>query len=164
MRSLALAAALLLAAMPPWIHDGSLIVMLSVLAAALMLGGLLGPSLLAAAAGGALALAAYALALWSSSAAPGLLDALAIGIALVLMLDAADFARTFRGAEISPDVIRIVRRSWIASAALGAAAVIGLAWVVALADLGAPPVARPLLAGAGAFLALAAALLLLTRR
>ncbi|MSP50639.1 MAG: hypothetical protein EXQ95_15110 [Alphaproteobacteria bacterium] len=155
---LAVMAALALAAIPPWIDDAAAVVALAVPAGAILLWSAVRPSLAAAAAGGALALAAYALALWSSQASPGLLDALAVGVALVLVVETTDFARTFRGAEVAPAIVAAVHRGWAAAAVLGAIGVILLAGAVSLADLGAPPVFRPLLAGAGALLALAAVL------
>ncbi|MBM3547343.1 MAG: hypothetical protein FJX54_10335 [Alphaproteobacteria bacterium] len=163
MRYLALAAALLLAATPIRLHDGGFIVTLSVLGAALMLSGIMMRSLMSAAVGGALALFAYAGALWWTASEPGAFEAILLSLALMLVIDAADLGRSLGGAEISAAALRLFHLGWVVTALIGAGVALGLAGIVALADLGAPPVMRPILAGAGGFLALAAALLLLRK-
>jgi len=163
MRYVAIAAAVLLAALPVYHDDGGFIVTLSTVAAVSMIVGIFQRSLLAAAGGGGLALLAYVAALWWTGATPGLLEPMLFGIALMLAIDAADLGRSLGGAEISAAVLRLLQRRWIVSALLGAGAVVGLAGLMALADPGAPPVMRPLLAGIGGFLALIATLLLLKR-
>ena len=164
MTPLPLIAVALLAVIPPWIHASQTVVVVSLVGGLLLLAGLFRPSLVAAAAGGGVQLLAYAIAVASAGATPGLLDALAVGVALVLAIDAADFARSLNGAEVSPAVAQTVGRNRAFAALLGTAAVVGLAALVGLVDLGAPPVFRPLLTGLGGLLALAAALTALKRR
>jgi hypothetical protein len=164
MRSiLAALAALVLAAIPPAIHASTGFGAVSLLAAMLMLGGLWWTSMLAAATGVALALCAYAAALVASQAPPGVVDAVAIGVALVFVIDAAHAAVSLRGAAMAPGVVAAMGRGQLATALLGGAAAIALAAAASLADFGAPPVLRPVLAGLGGFLALAAALIVVTR-
>lgn len=163
MRYVAIAAAVLLAALPVYHDDGGFIVTLSTVAAVSMIVGIFQRSLLAAAGGGGLALLAYVAALWWTGATPGLLEPMLFGIALMLAIDAADLGRSLGGAEISAAALRLFHLGWVVTALIGAGVALGLAGIVALADLGAPPVMRPILAGAGGFLALAAALLLLRK-
>lgn len=162
-RAGALVAALLLVAMPLWTQASAAVAALALSAGALLWLGLRRPSILAAATGGALACAAYALALWSSAAAAGLVEPLAFGGALLLALRQAGFARSFEGAEMPPAIARDATRRWLTTAGLSAAAVLTLIGAVTLLADGAPPVWRPVLAGAGAFLALAAAVAVLGR-
>lgn len=162
-RTGALAAALLLVAIPLWTQATASVAALALAAGALLWLGLRRPSILAAAGGGALACAAYALALWSSAAAAGLVEPLAFGVALLLALRQAGFARSFQGAEMPPAIARDAIRRWLTTAGLSAAAAVALIGAVTLVADGAPPVWRPVLAGAGAFLALAAAVAVLRR-
>jgi len=163
MRYVAMAASVMLAAMPAYHHDGGFILTVSLLAAVAMLSGIVMRSLMAAAGGGALALFAYTAALWWSAAAPGLLEPILFVFALMAVIDAADLGRSLGGAEAAVVVLRLFRRRWLVSALLGAGAVVALAGLIALAAPGAPPVMRPVLAGIGGFLALAAALILLRK-
>ncbi len=162
-RTVALAAALLLVAIPLWTQATASVAALVLAAGALLWLGLRRPSILAAAAGGALACAAYALALWSSAAAAGIVEPLAFGGALLLALRQAGFARSFQGAEMPPAIARDAGRRWLMTAGLSVAAVLVLIGAVTLVADGAPLVWRPVLAGAGAFLALAAAVAVLRR-
>lgn len=164
MRIAAILAALLAAAIPLAIDDGSWIVGGALLGGGFLLGGVLRPSLGLAVGGGALVLAAYAAALVAAGAAPGPVEATALGLALAFVVDAADFARVFRGAVVTPAVLARTRRHAAVTAALGIAAAAALIGLVQLVDPGAPPVLRPLLAGAGALLALGAALAMLGKR
>ncbi len=156
-------AILLLAAIPLWTQPTALVLALSVAAVALLLFGLRRPLLLAAAAGGALASGAYAVALWSAAAPAGIVEPLAFGIALLLALRHADFARSFQGAEMPPAIARDAVNRGLVTAGLSVAAVLVLIGAVTLLADGAPLAWRPVLAGAGAFLALAAAVAVLGR-
>ena len=162
-RTGALATALLLVAIPLWTQATASVAALALAAGALLWLGLRRPSILAAAAGGALACAAYAQALWSSAAAAGIVEPLAFGGALLLALRQAGFARSFQGAEMPPAIARDAGRGWLMTAGLSVAAVLVLIGAVTLVADGAPLVWRPVLAGAGAFLALAAAVAVLRR-
>lgn len=156
-------AILLLAAIPLWTQPTPLVLALSLAAGALLLFGLRRPLLLAAAGGGALACAAYALALWSAAAPVGIVEPLAFGIALLLALRQTDFARSFQGAEVPPAIARDAVNRGLVTAGLSVACVLVLIGAVTLLADGAPLVWRPVLAGAGAFLALAAAVAVLGR-
>ena len=156
-------ALLLLVAIPLWTQPTAIVVTLATAAAALLLYGLRRPSILAASGGGAIAAAAYALALWSAAAPAGIVEPLAFGTALLLALRHADFVRTFRGAEVPPVILRDAVQRWVLTAGVAAAAVLVLIGAVTLIADGAPLVWRPVLAGAGAFLALAAAVAVLRR-
>ena len=156
-------AILLLGTIPPWSQPSALVTVLSLAAGVLMVFGLRRPLLLAVAGGGALACAAYALALWSASAPAGIVEPLAFGIALLLVLRRADFARSFQGAEVPPAIARDAVNRALVTAGLSVAAVLVLVGAVTFLAEGAPPAWRPVLAGAGAFLALAAAVAVLGR-
>jgi hypothetical protein len=152
----ALASILLVAAIPPWIHASSLVVLGSLGAGALMLLGTQRPSLAASLIGSLLATASYALALWSGTAPTGIVEPLVFGAALLLVLQHTDFLRRFDGAEVMPKIAGDAFRRWLVTVALAAAAVVVLTAAVGLVSDGAPPAFRPLLAGIGAFLALGA--------
>ena len=156
-------ALLLLVAIPLWTQPTAIVVTLATAAAALLLYGLRRPSILAASGGGAIAAAAYALALWSAAAPAGIVEPLAFGIALLLALRHADFARSFPGAEMPPAIARDAVNRGLVTAGLSVAAVLVLIGAVTLLADGAPLAWRPVLAGAGAFLALAAAVAVLGR-
>ena len=87
----------------------------------------------------------------------------AFGIALLLVLRRADFARSFQGAEVPPAIARDAVNRDLVTAGLSVAAVLVLVGAVTFLAEGAPPAWRPVLAGAGAFLALAAAVAVLGR-
>lgn len=154
-------AALLLAAIPLWTHPSALVGVLAAASAALLLFGFRRPSLLAASGGGLLACAAYALALWSAAAPAGIVEPLAFGASLLLALRHADFARSFRGADLPSAVAREALQRWVAATSLATASVLFLIGALSLIADGAPAIWRPVLAGAGAFLALAAAVAVL---
>ncbi len=156
-------AILLLAAIPPWSQPSALVTVLSLVAGALLVFGVRQPLLLAAAGSAALACAAYALALWSAAAPAGIVEPLAFGIALLMALRRADFARSFQGVEVPPAIARDAVNRGLVTAGLSVASVLVLIGAVTLLADGAPPAWRPVLAGAGAFLALAAAVAVLGR-
>lgn len=157
----AVVASLLLAAIPSWTQPSAAVLALSAVAAALLLFACHRPSLLAAAGGGLLASGAYAFALHSAAAPAGIVEPLAFGVALLLALRHADFARSFRGADLPPAIAREALQRWVVTAGLAAASVLLLVGVLSLIADGAPSIWRPVLAGTGAFLALAAAVAVL---
>ena len=155
MRSLAAFLILVLTGLPLIVLPSSgLVAAVGALAMALSFAGLLALWIPALTAGAALALAEYALALWLAGGPPDLLPAIAFGVELLLLLEAADFARRFRGVAVSPSVIRSHARSWsgIAGVAAGSALVLG-----AGASALAPLLGHPIAAAAGALVAFLAA-------
>jgi hypothetical protein len=101
------------------------------------------------AAGAALALIDYGLALWLTAAPADPLGAALFGVALVLVLETADFHRRFRGAIVSAAALRGQAFRWAVGAVLGLVAATALA-ALALVGLRLPPGMAPLLAAAGA--------------
>jgi hypothetical protein len=83
-------------------------------------------------AGGVLALGQYAFALWLGAGSPRLAGAVIFGVALVLLLETADFSRRVRGATLGPGLVASQVRYWVGFAAL-ASAVALLAAVLATA-------------------------------
>jgi hypothetical protein len=104
-------------------------------------------------AGIAVGLVEYTLALWIGARPLDPLTAVALGAALVLLLQVVDFARRFRGATVDAAVATSQARYWLGTGILGvvvALVVTGLATGLAPAL---PPAAYPALAAAGALIA-----------
>lgn len=108
------------------------------------------------AAGGALLLADYALALWAGQASPDPLGAAVVGVGLALALEIADFHARFHRAAVPAPVLRGQAVRWALGVAGGMIASTALA-VLALVGLRMPAGIAPLLAAAGAIGAVAAA-------
>jgi hypothetical protein len=121
--------------------------------------GVLRLSLASIAIGGVLALIALALALWWSSSSVSVFGAVAFGLALLFLLDAVCFASRFAGAEIDPTVWRRQVAWWIGRAAVASAAAVILMVIASALALALPSFGRPIIAGAGALAAFAAAIL-----
>lgn len=145
------------AGIPVWIHGSTPVVLLSLLGGVLLWVAIMWRSLGSGLAGSLSATAAYATALWAEPA-PGIVEALAFGGALLLVLQHVDFTRRFAGAEVMPAIASDSLRRWIVALACAALAIVVLTAAVTFVTDGAPPAFRPLLAGIGAFLALGGAI------
>ncbi len=142
---------------PVWIHGSMPVAVFSLAGAALLWIAVTWRSLGSGLVGALSATVAYGIALWIEPAA-GILEAMAFGAALLLVLCHVDFARRFHGAEVMPAIAPRAFRRWLVTVAMSAAAVVALTAAVTFVSDGAPAAFRPLLAGVGAFLALGAAI------
>jgi len=120
--------------------------------------GLLWRSLSATLAGCVLAVTTLALALWWGAASMSVFGAIAFGLALLLLLDATDFARRFAGAQVDDFAWRSQIAWWIGRGALCFVAGILLTLVASVLELVLPASGRPMIAAAGALIAILAAL------
>jgi hypothetical protein len=159
MKRLALVAVIPLLVGPPlWLAFTWETAAIAVVTSLVLLAGVLGLWLPAITAGAVLALIELALALHLSAASLGVFGATAYGLALLFLIDAADFLRRFEGATIDSSAWRGQIAWWIGRAAIAVAATVGLV-IVAGGTAGLLPSAgRPLLAGLGALIAFAATL------
>jgi len=111
-----------------------------------------------------LALAEYALALWIRGGPPRLADAALLGVALLLLLESADFGRRAHRAALGPGVLRAQLGSWALSGALAGI----VAWLATTAASAASAAVRlpwaPAVAAAGAIIALVGSGLALSAR
>ena len=157
MRVLSLPPIGILVAMPVLLHPTSGFAAVGAVAGILCGAGALGrvPALVTA--GGSLTLVQYTVALRLNGAPSSLLGAVGLSVALVLVLDLSDFLRRFHGATLTPPARRRQARHWVASAGLGALGAAAVGSVAALVRIGAPPGLYPLLAAAGALVAVAGA-------
>jgi hypothetical protein len=110
-------------------------------------------------AGCVIAVIGYAGALWMASAAVDVVGSALFGIALLFLLDLSEFTRRFRGAEITTEVIRAQIVFWLGRAAAIAGAVAALTMVGFVLSVWIPAVGRTVVAGLGAILAFAGALM-----
>jgi len=101
-------------------------------------------------AGAAAALVEYALALAASAGPPRPLAAAVLGVALALLLDAADFLRRFRGAHLTTRALLGQARHWLTSASLGALAAVALATLAGRVQVSGPPTLTAALAALAA--------------
>jgi hypothetical protein len=109
-------------------------------------------------AGGLLALIDYALATALAAGAVDIMGAAAFGLALLFLIDLTEFARRFRGAEITTGVCRAQIAFWLGQAAVTIAAIgLLIMGAVVFAHL-IPLLGRPVVAGLGAAIAFAAAM------
>ena len=160
MRRLAAVLALVVVGAPLLVAPSSSVVTLGVLALILCgLGILVGTPVLAV--GMIVALAEYALALRLADGPPRLAGAAMLGVALVLLLEVADFGLRARRAAIGPRVVATQLRAWSLFAALASAGALlaGAAASIASASVRMPW--APALAAAGAAVTLVATALAL---
>jgi len=122
MRALAGLLALVVVGFPLLIAPSELTGALGVIAGALCAGGIGALSIPLLAAGAALSLVGYALALWPSGGSLDPLGAVAFGVVLSLLFQAVGFAAHFRGAAMDPHVLPGQVRYWVSSG-VGAAMV-----------------------------------------
>jgi hypothetical protein len=116
--------ALVLAGLPLLIAPSALTGALGVITGALCAGGIGALSIPLLAAGAALSVVGYALALWSSAGSPDSLRAVAFGVVLSLLFQVVGFAARFRGAAVDSHVLPGQVRYWVGSGV--AAAVVGI--------------------------------------
>src|SRR5262249_41285023 len=93
-------AILWIAVVPVSVMPTRLIVALAIATGLFCIAGLLWRSLGATLAGCVLAVLALALALWWGAASMSVFGAIAFGLAVLVLLDATDFARRFAGAQV----------------------------------------------------------------
>jgi hypothetical protein len=120
--------------------------------------GLLWRSLAATLTGCVLAVIALTLALWWSAASMSVFGAVAFGLALLFLLDSTHFAERFAGAQIDGSAWRAQLAWWIGRAALCFVVAILLTLIASAVDLVIPASGRPMIAAAGALVAILAAL------
>jgi len=112
--------------------------------------GVLGRAQPLVTASGALAVIQYALALSLAEPGPDLVGAAVLGVALLLVLDMADFWRRFHGATVAASAWRRQAGHWILGSVLGALAALLLAAAPSVVRFEGPPALHPLLAAASA--------------
>jgi hypothetical protein len=122
MRALAGLLALVLVGFPLLIAPSELTGALGVIAGMLCAAGIGALSIPLLAAGAALSLVGYALALWPSAGSPDPLGAVVLGVVLSLLFQVVGFAARFPGAAVDSHVLPGQVRYWVASG-VGAAAV-----------------------------------------
>jgi hypothetical protein len=164
MRHVAALLGLVLVGLPLVVTSSWVLVAPGAVAALLIATGILTLSTPVVTAGIAMSLVEYTLALWIETRPLDTLTAVALGAALVLLLQVVDFARRSRGAQVNPAVITGQIRYWLRTGILGVTlglAVTGLAtgFVPPL-----PPAAFPVLATVGALMAVLGVARLLVRR
>ena len=113
--------------------------------------------------GVAIALGAHALALVLSDSPPRLAGALVAGVVAALTLEVADFERRFRQVTIGPGVIRAQLVHWGTFAAIGVLAGFALTAAAGGVNATARVPWSPVVAAAGAVIALAAVAVALRR-
>lgn len=145
------------AGIPVWIHGSTPVMLLSLAAGALLWIAVTWRSLGSGLVGALSATAAYSIALWIEPAT-GIVEALAFGASLLIVLQHTDFARRFHGAEVMPAIASAAFWRWFVTVMLSAGSIVALTAAVTFVTDGAPPAFRPLLTGIGAFLALGAAI------
>jgi hypothetical protein len=115
---------LILVGFPVLIAPSELTGTLAFIAAALCAAGIGALSIPLLAAGAALSLVGYALALLSSAGSPDPLGAVALGVVLSLLFQVVEFVAHFRGAAVDSHVLPGQVRYWVGSGV--AAAVVGI--------------------------------------
>ena len=163
MRHVGTLLALVLTGLPLVVTPSWVLVAPGGVAALLIAAGLIALSTPLATAGIAVSLIEYALALSIGTRPLDPLTAVALGVALVLLLQVVDFARRFRGAQVDAAVVTGQIRYWVRTGILGVMlglAVTGLATSVVLPL---PPAAYLVLVTAGALISVAGVARLLVR-
>lgn len=123
-RALAGLLALVLVGFPLLVAPSELTGAPAVIAGTLCAAGIAALSIPLLAAGAALSLVGYALALWSSPGPPDPLGALALGVVLSLLFQVVGFVAHFRGAAVDSHVLPGQVRYWVGSGV--GAAVVGI--------------------------------------
>jgi hypothetical protein len=145
-----------------WIAPSRLNVLVAVAAGLICCVGLVGRSLSWIVAGGVLALLDLAGVLWWTGSSLGLFSSLMVGSAVLLTLDAANFAARFKGAIIEQSTWRLHAAWWIARLTVVTAAMVAVAVLASVIQSVAPDLmsstARPILAATGGLLAFVAAI------
>ena len=149
-RWLAAPPALLVVALPVLVLPSRLVVGLGAAAAALCAAGVLGRSVRLVTAGTACALVQLTLALWLSAAPVSVVTSIALGVALVLLLEIVDFLRRVHGVEIDPAVLRGQIGYWVERAGANVAVMLLVYLAAQALSLGLPVPAAAALATAGA--------------
>jgi len=151
-------AILWIAVVPVSVMPTRLIVALAIATGLFCIAGLLWRSLGATLAGCVLAVLALALALWWGAASMSVFGAIAFGLAILVLLDATDFARRFAGAQVVDFAWRSQIASWIGRGALCFVAGILLTLIASAVELVLPASGRAMIAAMGALVAILAAL------
>jgi hypothetical protein len=158
MRYSALIPTAILVAVPLWTAASLPVVIIGVVAGLFCGIGVLRLWLPSITAGGSLALIDYALAASLAGSGLDIVGAAAFGLALLFLLDLAEFAGRFRGAEITAAVRRTQIAFWLGRAAVATAAVALLTLGAAVLAYLIPVLGRPIVAGLGAAITFAGAM------
>jgi hypothetical protein len=149
----------LMAAVPLWTSMTAPVLAVEALACLLCAAGVLAAAPTVVTAGAALGTIGYAGALWLGN--PGSIDvvgAAVFGLSVLLVLYMSEFARRFRSADITEDVLRAQAAYWLGRVAIAACAVAGLSLGGLLLSTLVPSESRAVVAGVGAILAVVGAL------
>jgi hypothetical protein len=148
----------LMSAVPLWTAPTVPVLAIEALACLLCIIGALASAAVPVTAGASVGVIGYALALWSGDGGVDVLGAAVFGLAILSLLDMAEFARRFRGADVSEQVLRAQAAYRLRRAAIIAGAVAVLTLGGFVLSLLIPGAGRAVVAGAGAVLAFAGAL------
>jgi len=142
-------------AVPLLLHRGPAAVTAAAAAGILCAAGVLGrvPALVTA--GASLTLVQFTLTVMLIGTPSSVLSAIGLGVILTLALDAFEFHRRFDGATVRMSAWRRQARHWLATVVVGVLAASGVASVAELVRIGASPGLYPILAAAGAVVAVA---------
>jgi hypothetical protein len=132
------------------------VLVIGLLATALCAFGLLVRSTAVVVGCGVLALGQYTLALWLSTGPPRLASAVLVGVALLLLVETADFSRRVRNATLGPKLVASQVRYWAAFSALAGAVALVAAGLATAASVMVSLPWSPAFAAAGAAAALLA--------
>jgi hypothetical protein len=155
MRWLAALLGVCVVGLPLLLTPAAVVAVPAAIAAALIAAGVLLLHTPLITAGSSVALIAYGLALVLGHHAPEPLSAVAMGEALLLLIQVVHFAGRVRGVDVSSAVVAFQIRYWLRVAIVAMALGLGVSAVAMRVAL--PAVAAPMLAAAGAIAALAAA-------
>src|SRR4030095_5398813 len=150
---------LVMAMVPVWTAATAPVLMIEVVGCLLCGTGVIVGATTPVTAGATLGIIGYTVALClQSDGRVDVVGATVFGFALLFLLDLSEFARRFRGADVTKKVLRAQAIYWLGRAAIIAAGVMALTLGGFLVSLMVPGVSRAVVAGIGAVLALAGAL------
>jgi len=148
----------LMVGVPIWSVPSDPVIAIEGLAALFCIGGILVDGLALVTVGGVIGTIGYAGAGVTAGGGTDIVGAAVFGLALLALLDLAEFARRFRGAAVIGAVLRAQVAYWLARAVVIAAAVAALLLGAAVLAMLVPGSARAVVAGGAAMLAFGGAL------
>jgi len=153
-----------MAAVPLWNGTSLPVYWIELLGLLVCACGVLWYSLATLTTGCGLVIVAYTVGLCLSADAVDVIGATAFGLAILFLLDLAEFGRRFRGAAVASSVVRAQTVYWAGLATFMFGAVIFLTLIGSALAAIVPGASRAVVAGLGAVLAFAGALYAVVRR
>ncbi len=151
-RALATALVALLAGLPLLVHPSWPLAAVALAAATASAAGIVTSAMALVTAGAALALIEYTIAVWLAAGPPNVLGAGVFGLALVLLLEVADFTRRVRGVLLGPRVLPEHAQHWLATGVAALAVTILLGAAASALTIPLPRPTYPALVAVGALL------------